>query len=102
MSVETKEKAKNQVAKATSGNVALASNPWSKLAAELDRVLGAPILKFAKDGRFALSDTDQVPDGTRCLARVDLVQIGWVKWRGNTCAPVPSLALPQQFFPTDR
>ncbi len=63
--------------------LALPSNPWSEIATELDKVLGAPAVKFTKDGTFALSDTDSVPAGTRCVARIDLVQTGWVKWLDN-------------------
>jgi len=72
---------KNTFTKITSNAVALSGNPWSAFATELDKYIGAPILKFTKDGQFALSDTDSIPDGTRCAAQVNLVQTGWVKWR---------------------
>jgi hypothetical protein len=69
-----------EMTKNTPNAVVLPANPWSRLATELDKYIGAPILKFTKDGQFALSDTDSIQDGTRCVARVDLVQTGWVKW----------------------
>lgn len=40
--------------------VADESNPWLEIAAELDRLIGAPYLKFSKQGEFAISDTETV------------------------------------------
>jgi hypothetical protein len=59
------------------------ANPWIEVSSALDKVLGAPMLKFTKQGEFALSDTDTVPEGTRCTARIDEVQFGWIRWAGN-------------------
>jgi hypothetical protein len=56
------------------------SNPWIEIGAELDKYLGAPLLKFSKQGEFALSDVEMVPAGTRCIAHCDLMEIGWIKW----------------------
>jgi hypothetical protein len=56
------------------------SNPWVEIGAELDKFLGAPLLKFTKQGEFAISDVITIPDGTRCIAHCDLMEIGWVKW----------------------
>jgi hypothetical protein len=60
--------------------VAAAGNPWSQLALELEKHLGAPVLKFTKQGEFALSETDFIPEGTKVVARVDLIETGWVRW----------------------
>jgi hypothetical protein len=59
------------------------SNPWIEVSAELDRFVGAPFLKFNKQGEFCLSDTDVVPNGTRCIAHVDECSFGWRKWEGG-------------------
>ena len=56
------------------------SNPWIEIGTELDKYLGAPLLKFTKQGEFAISDIDAVPAGTRCVAHCDMMEIGWVKW----------------------
>jgi hypothetical protein len=74
------------VAKVANTSLPIASNPWTEISTELDKHLGAPIVKFSKDGQFLLSDIDTVPIGTRCVARVDLVQFGWCKWSDG--APV--------------
>jgi hypothetical protein len=102
MHTPTKAEEKRALAKAEARAVAPADNPWSKLAAELDRVLGAPVLKYTKDGRFALSESDHVPDGTRCVARVDLIQTGWVKWRENAVADRRMGAVADSFVPPAR
>jgi len=41
------------------------------------------LIKFTKDGHFALSDVDTVPIGTRCIAHVNKVAFGWVRWSDN-------------------
>ena len=56
------------------------TNSWLEIGAELDKYLGAPLLKFTKQGEFAISDIDTIPDGTRCIAHCDLMEIGWVRW----------------------
>jgi hypothetical protein len=102
MNAKPKVEQNKSLTKATPSVVAVASNPWSKLAAELDKVLGAPILKYTKDGRFALSDTDNVPDGTRCIARVDLIQTGWTKWQDNVKVESRMGAVADSFVPPAR
>jgi hypothetical protein len=57
-----------------------ANNCWLEIGAELDKYLGAPLLKFTKQGEFAASDIDTIPDGTRCIAHCDFLEIGWVRW----------------------
>jgi hypothetical protein len=56
------------------------SNPWIEIGTELDKYLGAPLLRFTKQGEFAVNDTDTVPVGTRCVAHCDMMEIGWVMW----------------------
>jgi hypothetical protein len=46
----------------------------------LDKFIGAPLLKFTKQGEFAVSDVDNIPDGTRCVAHADEIDLGWVRW----------------------
>jgi hypothetical protein len=59
------------------------SNAWIEIASELDRFVGAAYLKFNKQGEYAVSDTDVVPNGTRCIAHVDEAAFGWRKWEGG-------------------
>ena len=56
------------------------SNPWIEIGTELDKYLGAPLLRFTKQGDFAISDIDTIPVGTRCVAHCDMMEIGYVKW----------------------
>jgi hypothetical protein len=56
------------------------SNPWLEVSAELDKFLGAPLLKFTKQGEFSISDIENIPDNTRCIAHADEIEFGWVKW----------------------
>jgi hypothetical protein len=56
------------------------SNPWIEVGAQLDKFIGAPLLKFSKQGEFALSDVENIPSGTRCVAHADEIALGWVHW----------------------
>ena len=56
------------------------SNPWIEISAELDKFLGAPMCKFTKQGEFSISDIDNIPAGTRCIAHADQISLGWQKW----------------------
>jgi hypothetical protein len=56
------------------------SNPWIEIGTELDKYLGAPLLKFTKQGEFAISDLDTIPVGTHCITHCDKMEIGWIKW----------------------
>ena len=62
------------------------ANPWIEVSSALDKVLGAPMLKFTKQGDYAVSDLDGVPEGTRCVAHIDMVEFGWVRWAGGQVA----------------
>src|SRR5262249_31927342 len=57
------------------------SNPWIEISAELDKFLGAPMCKFTKQGEFSISDIDNIPDGTRCIAHADQLPLGWQRWK---------------------
>jgi hypothetical protein len=59
------------------------SNPWIEISAELDKFLGAPMCKFTKTGEFSISDIDNIPDGTRCIAHADQITLGWQRWEDN-------------------
>ena len=56
------------------------SNPWIEISAELDKFLGAPMCKFTKQGEFSISDIDNIPAGTRCIAHADQISLGWQRW----------------------
>src|SRR5262249_8315842 len=36
--------------------------------------------KFTKQGEFSISDIDNIPDGTRCIAHADEIRLGWQQW----------------------
>ena len=57
------------------------SNPWIEVSAEIDKVIGAPMCKFTKQGEFSISDIDNIPDGTWCTAHADQISLGWQKWQ---------------------
>jgi hypothetical protein len=98
-----KPKANSEIAvRKTGARVATAGNPWSQLALELEKHLGASTLKFTKDGVFALSETESVPDGTKCVARVNLVQTGWKKWLENLVERTVIGAVADGFVPPTR
>jgi hypothetical protein len=97
---------KQQLAKAEDKQGALTlgipANPWSHLATELERFLGAPTVKFTKDGLFALSESDNIPAGTKCIARVDLIQTGWKLWRDGAVVKTIMGAVADEFVPPAR
>jgi hypothetical protein len=68
------------IAKAVSSALALGDNPWREIGAELDKYLGWPLLKFTKQGEFAISDVENILAGTRCIAHADEITLGWIKW----------------------
>jgi hypothetical protein len=68
------------VAPAASTALSTGGNCWLEIGAELDKYLGAPLLKFSKQGEYAISDIDTIPPGTRCIAHCDHLELGWVRW----------------------
>jgi hypothetical protein len=78
------------------------SNPWLEVSAELDKVLGAPLLEFTKQGEFAVSDTESIPDGTRCIAHADEIELGWVKWVDGKPAERRMGRVGDKFVPVQR
>jgi hypothetical protein len=71
------------VVKPATADLAVPDNPWMEVSNVLDQFVGAPRLKFTKDGEFAISDTESVPAGTRCIAHIDALEFGWTKWGDN-------------------
>jgi len=69
------------VKKATNALAADDNNPWIEVSTEIDKVIGAPMCKFTKQGEFSISDIDNIPDGTRCIAHADQISFGWQKWQ---------------------
>src|SRR5262249_4469541 len=59
------------------------TNAWLEVSTELDRFVGAPFVKFSKQGEYAVSDTESIPAGTRCVAHVDEAEFGWRYWWGG-------------------
>jgi len=68
------------VKKAANALAAHNSNPWIEVSTEIDKVIGAPMCKFTKQGEFSISDIDNIPDGTRCIAHADQISLGWQRW----------------------
>jgi hypothetical protein len=101
---EQKDRAdrKNVPAKPKSTALADASNPWTEIGTELDKYLGAPLLKFNKQGEFALSDVDALADKTRCVAHCDLMEIGWVKWADGRPVDRKVGLIAEKFIPPQR
>jgi hypothetical protein len=68
------------VVKAASNALTVYDNAWIEIGVELDKFLGAPLLKFTKQGEFAISDVESIPEGVKCTAHADEITLGWVKW----------------------
>jgi hypothetical protein len=79
---EQKTRAARDLTVTPAANTALSTggNCWLEIGAELDKYLGAPLLKFSKQGEYAISDIDTIPTGTKCVAHCDLMELGFVKW----------------------
>ena len=90
------------VTKAATADLAVPDNPWLEVSAVLDQFVGAPRLKFTKDGEFSVSDTESVPAGTRCIAHVDQLQFGWIKWIDNQPVERRSGKVADRYTPVPR
>ena len=90
------------VAKPATADLAVPDNPWMEVSNVLDQFVGAPRLKFTKDGEFAISDTENVPAGTRCIAHVDALEFGWVKWVDNQPVERRSGSVADRYMPVSR
>jgi hypothetical protein len=79
---EQKAQAARDLAVAPAASTALATggNCWLEVGAELDKYLGAALVKFSKQGEYAISDIDTIPTGTWVVARCDLMELGFVRW----------------------
>jgi hypothetical protein len=71
------------VRKGSTALVADNDNPWLEMSTALDRVLGLPRIKFL-DGHFMISETEEVPLGTKVIARASECEYGWKCWQSNT------------------
>jgi hypothetical protein len=98
--------AKERNAVATrSTDTALASNDgnaWLEVAAELDRFVGAPFLKFNKQGEYAISDAETIPIGTRGIAHCSELCFGWRKWEANKVVEERMGRVADRFVPPAR
>ena len=58
----------NAIARREQSNALVAdgNNPWLDVSSELDKFVGAPFVRFTKQGEFAISDTESIPAGTCC------------------------------------
>jgi hypothetical protein len=82
--------------------VADPGNAWLEVSSELDRFVGAPYLRFSKQGEFAISDTETIPAGTRCIAHTDEIQFGWRKWQDNKVVDVRMGYVRDRYVPAQR
>jgi hypothetical protein len=78
------------------------SNPWIEVSAELDRFIGAPFVRFSKQGEFAISDTETIPAGTRCVAHCEEISFGWRKWLDNKVVDTRMGLVADRFVPAQR
>jgi hypothetical protein len=78
------------------------TNPWIEVGAELDKYVGAPFLKFSKQGEFAINDVEIIPDGTRCIAHTDDTELGWQKWQDNRPVERRVGRIADKFIPPQR
>jgi hypothetical protein len=78
------------------------SNPWIEIGAELERLCGMPRLRFTKQGEFAISDTVNIPDGTRCIAHANEIEFGWQKWVNGQPADTRMGRVADRFVPAQR
>jgi hypothetical protein len=77
-------------------------NPWLEVSAELDRFLGAPFVKFSKTGGYPISDTENLPDGVRCIAHTDETEFGWTRWQDGKPAEKRMGRVADRFVPAQR
>ena len=77
-------------------------NPWITIGAELDKLIGAPLLKFSKQGEFNVGDADVIPLGTRCVAHADEITLGYVKWLDGKPADERVGRIADKFVPPPR
>jgi hypothetical protein len=82
--------------------VAHDDNPWLEVASELDKYLGAPLVKFTKTGEFALTDEEIIDDGTKAIARIDLAELGWVRWWDGKRTDPRMGRVADKFIPANR
>jgi hypothetical protein len=78
------------------------SNPWIDVSAELDKFVGAPFVRFSKQGEFEISETETIPAGTRCTAHVDEVMFGWRKWLDNKLVETRMGRVADRYVPAQR
>jgi hypothetical protein len=90
------------VRKGSTALVADPGNPWTEIASELDRFIGSPFLRFNKQGEFAVSDTEVIPAGTRCVAHCDEIMLGWRKWQGGRLADTRMGRIADRYVPVQR
>jgi hypothetical protein len=93
------------VVKATKNAAVVANdnNPWLQVSAELDKFVGAPFLKFSKQGEYVVgNDIEVVPAGTQCIAHVEATEFGWKKWFNNRVIDTRMGRVADQFIPPQR
>lgn len=78
------------------------NNPWIEISAELDKFVGAPFVRFSKQGEFAISDTEAIPAGTRCIAHADEISFGWRKWQDNKIVETRMGRVADRYVPEQR
>ena len=77
-------------------------NAWLEVSAELDRFIGAPFVKFTKTGDYAISDVENLPNGSRCIAHADETEFGWTLWQGGKPTERRMGRVADRFIPAQR
>jgi hypothetical protein len=101
---QAKAACENAVTVRASGTALVAdgSNPWIDVSSELDKFVGAPFVRFSKQGEFEISETETIPAGTRCTAHVDEVMFGWRKWLDNKLVETRMGRVADRYVPAQR
>jgi hypothetical protein len=102
---EAQANAARENAVVRAGSTALAAdgaNPWIEVSAELDKYIGAPFVRFSKQGEYEISETETIPLGTRCIAHVDEAMLGYRKWAGNQIVDRHVGRVADRFVPPQR
>jgi hypothetical protein len=102
---EAQANAARENAVVRAGSTALSangSNPWIEVSAELDKYIGAPFVRFSKQGEYEISETETIPLGTRSVAHVDEGMLGYRKWAGNQIVDRRVGRVADRFVPPQR
>ena len=59
------------------------SNPFEEIAKDAPRRIVGQLMKFSKGDYLYGKDNDEIPIGTRMIANMDQLLVGWIKWQDS-------------------